>query len=220
VRAQLRGRPCGRVDGPAAARFLLACVRQRLAAPAARAKLEAKLRALAEQERAASPPDPSAKLRSELAAVRSKRERAGRNLALADGPEQYQTVAAVFQDLRQQERALEDKVAILDRRAAKPDVDAEVTAALAGLERLGELASSPGGMAGASELFRRVNARLFLQFTEGHLGKRAVRQLASGVVTFGDAPPPVPLYEGPTDRRHVKKPMLANLTGEPSPPVA
>jgi hypothetical protein len=30
--------------------------------------------------------------------------------------------------------------------------------------------------------------------------------LASGVVTFGDAPPPVPLYEGPTDRRHVKKP--------------
>ena len=47
---------------------------------------------------------------------------------------------------------------------------------------------------------------LFLKFTKVRVKKRLLNKLAYGVVTFGDVPPPVPLYAGPTGNRA----MLAN----------
>jgi hypothetical protein len=80
-----------------------------------------------------------------------------------------------------------------------------VGAALAALDRVTDLAGAT--VAAAGDLFRQLNARLFLRFREVRRTQRTVTQVAGGVVTFGAAPAPVALYEGPTGRRA--------LTGQP-----
>jgi hypothetical protein len=196
------------VDGLTATRFLLGCVRQRLLAPKLKAGMEQRLRAIAERERTRARPDADLVARqAALAAVRDQRERAGKNLALAEGPEQYRAVAAVFEQLQKQEKALENEVRQLEQVVGQvPDIDAEVSAALVGLDRMADLAANPSDLGGVGQLFRQLNARMFLRFMEGRLKKRIVHKVASGVVTFGTTPPPVALYEGPTGRRHVKGP--------------
>jgi hypothetical protein len=196
------------VDGLAATRFLLGCVRQRMLAPALRARLEQKLRAVAERERGQTGTESAlAAQQAVLAGVRAKRERAGQNLALAEGPVQYHAVAAVFEELKERERAMEAEVRRLEQLAGPArDLDAEVEAALAGLDRMAGLAAAPQDLAGLGQLFQQLNARIFLRFTDARRKKRTVTKLVSGVVTFGATPPPVALYQGPTGRRHVKGP--------------
>jgi hypothetical protein len=92
------------VDGLVATQFLLGCVRQRLLAPALRARLEQKLRTIAERERVRTLPDSAlAAQQAALAAGRARREQPGKNLAFADGPDQHRAVATVFEDLKKQE---------------------------------------------------------------------------------------------------------------------
>jgi hypothetical protein len=222
---QSHGAQCkhNHVDGVLATRFVLGCVRQRLLAPALRAGLEQKLRALAARERSPGQSEaaPSSK-RAALASVRNKRERAGENLALAEGPEQYRAVAAVFEQLRQHEQALALEVHRLEQLLGKKDdVDAEVAAALGVLDRLGEQASVCQDLGSIGQLFHRLPARLFLRFVEVRKKKRTVNQIAGGVVTFGETPPPVVLSEGPTGRRHVQGPAPpAGIAGPNSPELS
>ena len=93
------------------------------------------------------------------------------------------------------------------------NIDAEVEAALAALDDLGELAADPTNLGAIGELFRRLNVRLFLAFREERPKKRVVNRVAGGVVTFGATAPPVALYEGPTGRRALKG-RLAAETGQ------
>ena len=217
---QSHGAQCkhNHVDGLVATRFLLGCIRQRLGTPARRQKLEQKLRELAQRERMTPGPDAAlAAQRTALAAVRMQCQRAGQNLALAEGPEQYRAIATVFEQLKLQEKALEAEVGQLEQRAgARRDLDAEVAAALAGFDRLADLAAAPHDLGGLAQLFQKLNARLFFQFTELRVKKRVVNKVASGVVTFGTTPPPVALYEGPTGRRYMRGPAAPLGAAGPS----
>jgi Resolvase, N terminal domain len=205
---QSHGAQCkhNHVDGVLATRFLLGCVRQRVLAPELNRELEGRVRAIAEREKAQPRGDADlAGRRTELAALRAKRERAGQNLALAEGPEQYRAVAATFDQLRKQEEALEAEVSRLQQTVgATQNLEAEVAAAMNGLTRLADLASVRQDLASIGQLFRQINARIFFRFTESRWKKRIVNKLAGGVVTFGETPAPVSLYEGPTGRRYVK----------------
>jgi hypothetical protein len=64
---------------------------------------------------------------------------------------------------------------------------------MATLDEMTELAADPTNLGAVGELFRRVNARLFLSFREERLKTRVVNRVAGGVLTFGATPPPVPL---------------------------
>jgi hypothetical protein len=219
---QSHGAQCkhNHIDGMLATRFVLGCVRQRLLAPALRARLEQKLRTLAERE--GSPGQSESALvakRSALAAVRGKRDRAGENLALAEGPEQYRAVASVFEELRRQEQALAGEVRRLEQLAGqRNDADGDVAAALRVLDRLGEQASACQDLGSVGQLFGQLQARLFLRFAEVRGQKRAFNKVAGGVVTFGETPAPVPLYEGPTGRRHVQGPAIPEGVAGPTFP--
>ena len=57
----------------------------------------------------------------------------------------------------------------------------------------------------AKELFVRVDLKFYAKFAVGYRGKRKILSLAGGVLTLGNASPPVPLYDGPTDRPSVQK---------------
>jgi len=194
------------VDGPTATRFVLGCVRQRVLNPAFRSKLEAKIREIAEHELGGPRPERGvASKRASLAEVSRRRDRAAQNMAMAEDQTQYRAVAAVFDQLRREEQALEAELRQLEREAAPAvDIDAEVGAALAALDDLGELAADPTNLGAIGELFRRLNVRLFLSFREERPKKRVVNRVAGGVVTFGATAPPVALYEGPTGRRALK----------------
>jgi hypothetical protein len=107
---------------------------------------------------------------------------------------------AVFNDPRQKEKSFLEDLNQAERSSSPGfDVDAEVRAALAGLDRLTDLANL-SDLQAAGQLFERLNARLFLRFEEVPLAKRKVNKVAGGVVTFGAAPP-VRLCSCPTGRR-------------------
>jgi hypothetical protein len=80
-------------------------------------------------------------------------------------------------------------------------METEISAALAGLDRMAELPADHTDLQSIGDLFLRLNARLFLRFEEVQRNKRTVNRVSGGVVTFGSSPPPVDLYEGPTGRR-------------------
>jgi hypothetical protein len=79
------------------------------------------------------------------------------------------------------------------RRSTGDDAEAEVAAALAGLDRMAEIAAAAQDLGSVGQLFQRLNARLFLRFTEAQWKKRTVNKLASGIVAFGATPAPVPI---------------------------
>jgi hypothetical protein len=202
------------VPGPEAARFVLAGLRQRVLPPEALARLAARLRRLAEAERAE---DPGGRLRRELQAQLAQAEArlvtAGRNLALAATPERHQAIASAFDKLQAEKEELVRRLAELPGRPAGLGPEEEVRAALAGLDRLRELVESadPDDPA-LSELFAQVDAKLYLRFDAVERKGRKCQAPRSGFLAFGPAPPPAPLYRGPTDRALVRR-MLDD--GEP-----
>ena len=164
------------------------------------------LEEIAERELGAARPEGRAEgLRSELAEVCRRREKAAGNMALAEGPAQFQAIAAVFEGLVQEEARLRAGVDEAERATAVPvDLEGEVEATLATSDRLAESVPDADDLAASGELFRAQNARLFLEFKEVKPKRRVVNEVKGGLVTFGTAPAPMALYEGPTGRRALK----------------
>jgi hypothetical protein len=201
----MQSRQCdhNRVNGRSATRFAMSCLRQRLASPTVLEKLTKRLYELAARERHSSiESDTRAARQAELGQVRMDLAKAERNLALAENPEQYRSVASVFETLRQQEaRLLHQIEAESGQSRCDYDPDAEVDAAIEILHRLPDLVANVENLSKIGEAFRIVNIRVFLRLQKVRLKKRTLNKLAGGVVTFGDTPPPVALYAGPTGRR-------------------
>ncbi len=88
------------------------------------------------------------------------------------------------------------------------------------LDRLSDLAdSSDASWPVVTEIFKQIDAKLYLRFMEVAKGRSKFNVPAGGVVTFGSTPPPSALYTGPTDRVIIRK-MLASgesVTASPQP---
>ncbi len=140
-------------------------------------------------------------------------------MALAENPEQYRSIASVFEEQCGRKLKLEQELAAPGNQSRQNyDPDAEVKAALAVLDRLPDLVDNDGNLAKIGEAFRLVNVRVFLRFQKLPVKKRVLNKLAGGSVTFGDAPPPIALYAGPTGRRATSMnhaAMVAADSGEP-----
>jgi len=67
-----------------------------------------------------------------------------------------------------------------------------------------DLAASSESLAVCGELFRLVDAKLFLRFSPTNWGKRTIHKPTGGVLTFGDTPPPIDIYSGNTGRAAVQ----------------
>lgn len=130
----------------------------------------------------------------------------GRNMAMAATEDQRQATAEVFEELQATKRKLTAELAAAERAGGGVrDPGAEVSAAMAVAYRLAELGTDPNNLAAVGELFRPVNARLFVRFRDGPQAKRVLRKPDSGLVTFGDAEPPIDLYAGTTTRKKIKE---------------
>ncbi len=171
-------------------------------------KLEQKIRAIAERERSHAKPNVALEaMRSNLVSVRTKRERAGQNLGLADGAEQFRAVAAVFDDLKQQESNLEAKIVQLEKDAKIYDFDGEIATALAGLDRISEIAATAQTR---FDSIRYVGVPAYERSPFSPIFRVLIKKAHSqqGDLRRGDirriTPPPVPIYNGPTGHRNVK----------------
>ncbi len=208
------------VRGEPAARFVLAALRQRVLPPAVMAKLRDRLRELATADRGADPAGRDlAAAQAEAAAVARKLQTVGRNMALAETADERQATAGVFAELKAEEASIGRRVQELERRGpAGGDPGREVEAALAGLDRLADLATAADpGFTGVAGLFGQVDARLYLRFRREERGHQVVNVPAGGVLTFGAAPPPGSMYDGPTDRAIIRKMLAAGESVSPVP---
>ncbi len=213
------------VDGWLATRFVLGCIRQRLLTPGFRGKLEDRLRKLADRDRHDDGIDQEiAKKRTALAELKRKRERVSQNLALAENADQHRAIATIFDQVAEEEKSLELQLRQAQQQSKNsPDLDDDISAALADFDQLAELAADTSNLGAIGELFQRLNARLFLRFVEIQPNKRKLNKVAGGVVTFGSSPPPVGLYQGPTGRRALQdraetlgnRPQLVALSSVP-----
>lgn len=216
---QSHGEKCAsnHVDGPTATRFMLSCIRQRVLPGAQVGKLAEKLRVIAAREQSSQKLEQSvASQRSVLARVAADLETAKQNMTLAQNPQQFQAMAAIFDSLMERQSKLRAELAEATATTTESnDMESEINSALALLQRLTELAAGAESLAAAGELFRMMNARLFLRFTAVQLNKRIVNRVAGGAVTFGTTPPPIAVYQGPTDRKYIKRNLTATDAANP-----
>jgi len=224
---QSHGAECAhnQVEGPTTTQFVLSCVRQRALSPQRLRKLERRI-----QELAAGDPHEErveqeiAQKRATLSEVEAERDQASRNLARAKTDQQYEAVAAVFDELGERARLLQAEIAAAEARSSvSTGTDSAVDMAIEIVHRLTELVGEGSDLGSAREIFDLVNARLFLGFHSVKVKKRILNRVTGGVVTFGTAPPPIAIYEGPTARRQIKGPAASDAAGPgerhlPSPP--
>lgn len=194
------------VRGEVATRFVLSCLRQRLLAPSTLAKLKARLHDLATAERGDDPARRQREAdRAELAGLKRKVETVGKNMALAETREERDATAAVFRELKTRQAALEQRLATDLPSSNDGNPEREVAAAMAVLDRLTEVVGTDADWLAAGTAFAAADAKLYLRFTEVAKGRQTFNVPAGGVVTFGSAPPPAPLYTGPTDRAIIRR---------------
>ena len=205
---QSHGQRCehNSVDGPLAVRFVLHEVQDRLLAPHVLDGLRARLKVMAKRE--LEQPKETSNLRA-LEAKRDLAEKnlqtATRNMTLAESDDERQAMTEVFRQLKAEKEDLQLQLAFRNSREAMVDVEAEVDAALRQIEHLNELADDLENRDALRRLFEIVNAHLFLEFEEGSWGKRPVRRLAGGVLTFGARAFPIQPYQGPTSWKVVAR---------------
>jgi hypothetical protein len=143
-----------------------------------------------------------------------------RNLARATSDEQYRVVSSQFEDLRRRRAKAREELGALEAASEGANgagtTEDELTRAMAFAETLTCSVDDPGDFAAAQRLFDAINVKLFVRFGSGRLGKRAVRKPVSGVITFGDAPPPIAVYAGPTSRIAVKEAAASSAAASTS----
>ncbi len=210
---QSHGASCAHnhVPGDLATQFVLSCIRQRLLSPTLLPKLKQRLEELAKSE---SPEDSQAKTRTaktaELAHVQKDLKLTSQNMALAKSPEQFEAVAEVFNNLKQQEAAIRAELVQIQEQPAKNDAQSEVKDALDFAKDLVKCVDQCEDYALARQLFESTNAKLFLSFRPTKVKKRTLNKLVGGVLTFGAAPAPIEVYTGLTGQKHVEKAKQQN----------
>jgi DNA invertase Pin-like site-specific DNA recombinase len=211
---QSQGAKCAHnlLDGLLATRFLLECTKQRILMPGTWANIERHLQELARQEVAGGEQETIvATKKTALAVINAKVERAARNMALAENEEQYKAMASVFEQLKREKATLEAELKTDGAGKSSGNLQSEIAKALELGRRLPELAADSNNLGAVGELFNLLNARLFLRFKQVKAKKRPLNKVTGGVVTWGAAPAPVPIYLGPTSRKVVKDPAGALL---------
>lgn len=187
--AQSNGARCrsNHIDGVVAVRLVVSCIRQKVLGPDLLPRLEARLREIAAGEAESEPRAGGLeKLQARSAELEEQLRTVGRNMAMAATADQRHITADVFAELRCERDALRIRIGQAERsRPTKADPAAEMTEAMAVAQRLAEAAAEPENFEAAGELFRSLNAKLFLRFADVQHGRRVLRKPAGGVVTFG-----------------------------------
>ena len=195
------------MDGPLATKFVLSCIQQWILTPGMLGKVKDHLDHLAKQQSPvqSGAGDAGRKL-LELERVNADLEKVSRNMALAEGPEQFGAISAVFNELKRRKAELEREIVTLEfNRDRRGDLGEQVALAERLADGLTRLAAGADSLPAAGRAIRTANAKLYLRFAAEQRKKRILNVVAGGILTFCTAPPPIQVYDGRTSRQHVKK---------------
>lgn len=169
-------------DGPLATKFVLSCMRQRLLSPGVLEKVEARLREFAAPDAEGTKgTEQLTRLQSRLTEVAHQLETVKRNMALAQGRDQFAAISGVFEELEAIRKTIEKEITEHERvRINAGNPDDEVAAAMRVARNLATLSDDPQNFRSIGEAFQSVNVRLFLRFRDEKAGKRSVRRAAGG----------------------------------------
>jgi hypothetical protein len=204
---QSHGQKChhNHVDGLVATRFALSCVRQKLLDLMPR--VEERLRELAlketidKGERVAV--DDTSK---ELSRVRDELQTITINMARALNEDQFRAISSQFDQLKAREFSLSERLKECETKENVDPSKIDIKRITDGFERLLSTSGYNEHPHLACEAIRQANVKLFLKFSPTKVKNRTLNKITSGVITLGDASPPIELYQGPTDRNRVKEP--------------
>lgn len=194
------------MSGPQATEFVLRCIRQKLLSPTLLQKIEARLASFGQADGADTGDNRAKKLAAELKMVENELAVAKRNLARANSDEEYGAISSEFARLSQRQQQLhQESIEHVEAKKKLNPSHSELDHVREIIRNLAKLATEAGGLQAAGELIRLVDAKLYLAFEPVTVKKRMINKIKSGVVTFGDAPPPIDVYRGPTSRKALKE---------------
>lgn len=204
------------VDRATATRFALHCLKSRLLALDLRSRLHKRLVELATATVPASAPTASVnKLRADLKRVQNDIETAEYNVTVASR-DLITVMGKVLGKLKQKEVEIQQQIEAAEVVPVDAfDAEAEVEAALQVFERLEEFVTDASDLTAVGKAFDMANLRIFFKFEKRQVKKRLLDKVSGGVVTFGDEPPPVQLYSGPTSRKALKEELAALSAADP-----
>ncbi|MGY8771440.1 MAG: recombinase family protein [Pirellulales bacterium] len=203
------------VDGQAATKFILSCIRQRLLTPQNMKQLENRILELASNSNIRTQNSTELnQMRSRLLDIEKQIEQATQNLARARSDEQYQAISSVFDQLTEHSKAVKKEITTLESlHDTTVDQKSAIESAINIIHQLPKIADESENHEVAKKLFDLLNVRLFLGFQSVQVKKRKLNKLSHGVVTFGSAPAPIDIYNGSTARKNVRTPTAIDAAG-------
>lgn len=194
------------VDGIKAASFVAKVIRQTLLIPDRLDLLKARIMQLAKEEKGHEASAHNLKQQhSKVLQLEKQVKNAARNLAIAESPEESHELRSVFNQLKSEQKLAEDQLKSMEAASRLPSsLDQEVDIALKGVDRLRALLASTDQQSSCIELFKMVNAFLYVGFTSTKKGGKKANLVNGGIVTLGSSTPPVQIYHGPTEKGIVK----------------
>lgn len=120
-----------------------------------------------------------------------------RRMATERDDDRYQSIAkqfdAIKSELKTAQRTLEDREKLhKPQEQRSPDEDVALALQLVG--EFKRVATDQSARGNIPPLLEKFGIRLGLNFAAAQKGKREVRQFLGGIITFGNAPLPVPLH--------------------------
>ena len=197
------------IHGPSAIKLVLSAIQQKLIQPRTWQALVSKIHELAQQNVESSESEKRVStLRAKIAEIDEKLNQAKKNMAFAKTPEHLDIISEVYDSTKSKKVELENELQKAERsQSNRPSSEKLVAEALKQVERLHQIdLDSDVELSLAREVISLTNAQLFAKFKQVKWGKkRTVNRVAGGHITFGTATPPIPKYDGPTDRDHLAK---------------
>jgi hypothetical protein len=115
---------------------------------------------------------------------------------------QFKAISKTFDGLKAAEEATVRELGLLERQApVARSVEDDVAAALADLANLPTLAQDANDLPALGELIRRLDVQVYLKFQGKKKKKRIENEMVGGLLTWGDAEPPIQKYHGEVGRQ-------------------
>ncbi len=214
MQSQLPKRQCHHnwVDGPTATKVGMAVLRQQVMSPDMIAQLEQNLLDRANvASHSGRQMNAMTSRKKELANVRQQLATAKHNAARAKSRELFDDISKIYDDLKAREAQLILEISKHETTSQSSDTMKQaIEAAIESLKRFPSQAEDPDNLGAIGELFRSANLEMFLKFHRVQIKNRVLNKLDLGIVTLGNAPPPIQKYNGPTGRDALKAQLQAD----------
>ena len=210
------------VDGPNATKVGMAVLRQQVMTPDMIAQLERNLLDRANTSQQSGRHEKALATRKrELANVRQQLAIAKQNAAFAKSGELFQDISRIYEDLKAREALLTLEITKFETTSQSPDTMKQaIEAAIESIKQFPRKAEDPDNLEAIGELFRSANLEMFFKFHQVQIKNRLLNKLDMGIVTLGNAPPPIKKYDGPTGRAALKAKLQADNNDTGSDPLS